>query len=432
MKQHYLPLFLLAGAMTACQQPSSQQRLAQTLLNDSTLHQVDSLARSVLSGGFNAGSGYSQVWARDLNTFIETACEVNDPASIRGAILVFFRLQQPNDEMVDGYVLKPDFTWYDDTPYYSDNAPDHVGFKNTVETDQETSLIQLVGKYVRKTGDRSILYEDIAGRTVMQRMDAMVDYLLRERWSEKYGLLWGAMTADWGDVQPGEGFPCDLNEHSFRSIDVYDNAMLIIALRELEGMSREEALTTKYKQLRESVTTNVRKHLWDEERQKFIPHLYLDESPIPDGFDENQIHYHGGTAVAIEAGLLSSDEIATVNRQMVENVRLSGMPSIGLTLYPPYPDGLFSGGMKEAYVYQNGGDWTWFGGRMIQQLIVNGKAEEAYAEVRPMLDRVITNKGFYEWYGKGGVPSGSGHFKGSAGTLAKAIALFREWAEQNK
>ena len=208
--------------------------------------------------------------------------------------------------------------------------------------------------------------------------------------------------------------------------------MLIIALRELEGMSREEALTTKYKQLRESVTTNVRKHLWDEERQKFIPHLYLDESPIPDGFDENQIHYHGGTAVAIEAGLLSSDEIATVNWQMVENVRLSGMPSIGLTLYPPYPDGLFSGGMKEAYVYQNGGDWTWFGGRMIQQLIVNGKVEEAYAEVRPMLDRVITNKGFYEWYGKGGVPSGSGHFKGSAGTLAKAIALFREWAEQNK
>lgn len=275
MKQHYLPLFLLAGAMTACQQPSSQQRLAQTLLNDSTLHQVDSLARSVLSSGFNAGSGYSQVWARDLNTFIETACEVNDPASIRGAILVFFRLQQPNDEMVDGYVLKPDFTWYDETPYYSDNAPDHVGFKNTVETDQETSLIQLVGKYVRKTGDRSILNEDIAGRTVLQRMDAMVDYLLRERWSEKYGLLWGAMTADWGDVQPGEGFPCDLNEHSFRSIDVYDNAMLIIALRELEGMSREEALTTKYKQLRESVTTNVRKHLWDEERQKFIPHLYL-------------------------------------------------------------------------------------------------------------------------------------------------------------
>lgn len=429
--KQYLPIFLLAGSLMSCQQPSKNQQLAATLLNDTTLNKVDSMARATLAQGFNAGSGYSQVWARDLNTFIETACEVNDPADIRGAILVFFRMQQPNHEMVDGYVLKPDFTWYDDTPYYSDNAPEHVGFKNTVETDQETSLIQLVGKYIRKTGDTSLLQEDIAGRSVLQRMDDMVDYLMKERYSEPYGLLWGAMTADWGDVQPGEGFPCDLNEYSYKAIDVYDNAMFIIALRELEGMTDDPALTGKWKNLRESIAANVRRHLWDAEHQKFIPHLYLDGSPIPAGFDENQIHYHGGTAVAIEASLLSPEEIDTVNRQMVENVRLSGMPSIGLTLYPPYPDGLFGGGMKDPYVYQNGGDWTWFGGRMIQQLILNGKVEEAYAEVRPMLDRVLANNGFYEWYGKGGVPSGSGHFKGSAGTLAKAIALFRAWAEEH-
>jgi hypothetical protein len=62
-----------------------------------------------------------------------------------------------NGEMVDGYVLKKDFTWHDDTPYYSENAPGHVGFKNTVETDQETSLIQLLGKYIQKTKDYSIL-----------------------------------------------------------------------------------------------------------------------------------------------------------------------------------------------------------------------------------------------------------------------------------
>ena len=148
---------------------------------------------------------------------------------------------------------------------------------------------------------------------------------------------------------------------------------------------------------------------------------------MPEGFDENKIHYHGGTAVAIEAGLLSKKEIRAVNAQMLENVRLSGMPSIGLTLYPVYPDGFFHGGMGSAYVYQNGGDWTWFGARMIQQLAAHGMVAEAYDEVGPMLDRVIANKGFYEWYGKGNVPSGSGHFKGSAGTLAKAIAMLREW-----
>lgn len=428
-KKSYLSL-LLAGILCACGTSSHERQLAQAIQNDSTLVQVDSMARAILGQGFNAGSGYSQVWARDMNTFIETACEVNDPADIRGAILLFFGMQQPNDEMIDGYVLKPDFTWYDDTPYYSDNAPLHVGFKNTVETDQESSLIQLVGKYIRKTGDRSLLQEVVGGRTVLDRMDGMVDYLMRERYDEHYGLLWGAMTADWGDVQPGEGFPCDLNEYSHRCIDIYDNAMFLIALDYLQDLTDDSALKDKWHALHERIAANARKHLWDARRQKFVPHIYLEESPVPAGFDENDIYYHGGTAVAIEAGLLTKEEIVASNRQMLENVRLSGMPTIGLTLYPPYPDGLFTGGMKDPYVYQNGGDWTWFGGRMIQQLIVNGMVEEAYAEVRPMLDRVIANGGFYEWYGKGNVPSGSGHFKGSAGTLAKAIALFREWADE--
>ena len=78
----------------------------------------------------------------------------------------------------------------------------------------------------------------------------------------------------------------------------------------------------------------MRAHLWDVKRQKFIPHIYPEKSPIPEGFDELAIHYHGGTAIAIEAGLLSKDEIRTVNAQMLENVRLSGMPSIGLTYIP--------------------------------------------------------------------------------------------------
>ncbi len=430
MKKQFAFIVVGCVAFFSCTTPNPQQQLAETILNDSTLHQVDSMARSVISQGFNAGSGYSQIWARDMNTFIEVACEETNQTDIRNAILLFFALQQPNDEMIDGYVLKPDFTWYDNHPYYADAAPDHVGFKNTVETDQESSLIQIVGKYIRKTGDASILQEDVAGRTVLERMDDMVDYLMRERYNEQYGLLFGAMTADWGDVQPNDDFGCDMNELSSRAIDVYDNAMFLIALDYLQEMTDDASLQKKWKGIREQIAQNVRKHLWDVERKKFIPHLYIDPSPIPAGFDENQIHYHGGTAVAIEAGLLSKEEIAVVNAQMLENVRLSGMPSIGLTLYPTYPEGFFRGGMSKPYVYQNGGDWTWFGGRMIQQLVANGFVEEAYDEIRPMIDRVIKNQGFFEWYGMGDVPSGSGHFKGSAGVLAKAIEMMNDWAEE--
>ena len=430
MKKQFGLMLMGSVAFLSCTTTNPQQQLAETILNDTTLHQVDSMARSIISQGFNAGSGYSQIWARDMNTFIEVACEETNQTDIRNAILLFFALQQPNDEMIDGYVLKPDFTWYDNHPYYADAAPDHVGFKNTVETDQESSLIQIVGKYIRKTGDTSILREDVAGRTVLERMDDMVDYLMRERYSEQYGLLFGAMTADWGDVQPNDDFGCDMNELSSRAIDVYDNAMFLIALDYLQEMTDDASLLKKWKGIREQIAQNVRKHLWDAERKKFIPHLYIDLSPIPAGFDENQIHYHGGTAVAIEAGLLSKEEIAVVNAQMLENVRLSGMPSIGLTLYPTYPEGFFRGGMAKPYVYQNGGDWTWFGGRMIQQLVANGFVEEAYDEIRPMIDRVIKNQGFFEWYGMGGVPSGSGHFKGSAGVLAKAIEMMNDWAEE--
>lgn len=416
--------------LASCSQNNENKQLATQILADKSLHIVDSMARETIASGFNAGSGYSQIWARDMNTFIETACEVSNPNELREAILLFFALQQPNNEMIDGYVLKEDFTWYDDTPYYSDAAPRHVAFKNTVETDQETSLIQIVGKYVEKTGDKSILQDTVAGKTVWERMNLMIDYLMKERYNEKYGLLYGAMTADWGDVQPNDDFGCDMNELSDPAIDVYDNAMFIIALDRMIALSGDEGEKKKYSKLKDSIASNVRKYLWDEKRQKFIPHVYPDSSPIPEGFDESAIHYHGGTAVAIEAGLLSKEEIKTVNAQMLENVRLSGMPSIGLTLYPTYPDDFFRGGMSKPYVYQNGGDWTWFGGRMIQQLVANGMAKEAYEEVQPMLKRVIDNNGFYEWYGMGGVPSGSGHFKGSAGVLAKSAQMLNEWAKK--
>ena len=55
------------------------------------------------------------------------------------------------------------------------------------------------------------------------------------------------------------------------------------------------------------------KYLWDNKQQKFIPHLYLIGSPFPSAFDENTINYHGGTAIAIEAGLLNKKQIQEVN-----------------------------------------------------------------------------------------------------------------------
>ena len=208
--------------------------------------------------------------------------------------------------------------------------------------------------------------------------------------------------------------------------------MFLIAVSNLITLSGHDTdRAGRWNRIASRTRENVRSHLWDKEREKFRPHIYLEGSPFPADFDEDEIYYHGGTAVAIEAGLLSREEIATALEMMADNVRRSGAPTIGLTLYPPYPAGYFKNqSMATPYSYQNGGDWTWFGGRMIQQLILNGFIEEAYREIGPMVERVIENEGFFEWYTKDNIPTGSGTFRGSAGVLGHAIQMLQEWPER--
>lgn len=410
----------------------AQRHLAQKILNDKNLDTVYAQATVLLSKGFNAGDGYPQVWIRDFNTFIQTSCKVYSRDSIRKNLLTFLKLQQPNGEIIDGYVLKGHVTWDDPNIYTSVNDTTHVGFKNTVETDQETSLIQAFAKYINSTGDRSILNEVIAGKTALQRLELSIAYLLKNRYSKKYHLLTGATTQDWGDVQVEGGAVVDIDSNTHWAIDIYDNAMFVIALKDMAGFYQKLADQQKWLNLKRVTEKNARQYLWDSKKHKFIPHLYLTTSPFPASFNESNIYFHGGTAVAIEAGLLTTQEIKMINQDMVKNVSLSGAPSIGLTLYPPYPDGIYKNSTaSKPYIYQNGGDWTWFGARMIQQLIRNGYIKEAYAQLQPMIIRTLRDKHFFEWYSRDNKPNGSSDFKGSAGQLALTIEMLKDWAKKN-
>jgi glycogen debranching enzyme len=301
-----------------------------------------------------------------------------------------------------------------------------------VETDQESSLVQAVYKYIQLTGDNSILAEKVGEKTVAERLEWAIDFLMQHRFNKQYGLIIGATTADWGDVQPEHGWGVVLDNNTHKAIDIYDNAMFVIALNNLTEMI--PSTKQKWNPVKESIAQNCRKHLWDNEKQKFIPHLYLEKgSPFPADFNESEIYYFGGTAIAIEAGLLSKKEIKISLDEMIKRVKLAGAASIGLTLYPPYVKGLFVNKiMTQEYSYQNGGDWTWFGGRMIQQLIRYGFVQEAYEQFQPMLKRVKDNNGFYEWYSVDNKPRGSGTFRGEAGVLYTAIAMFENLNHKEK
>ena len=170
--------------------------------------------------------------------------------------------------------------------------------------------------------------------------------------------------------------------------------MFVIALNDMIRFTNNPADKKKWTTLKDLTASNTKKYLWDAAKQKFIPHLYINGSPFPPSFDENKIYFHGGTAIAMEAGLLTKKEIEKANADMLNNVKLSGAPTVGLTLYPPYPQNIIPGSTaNKEYNYQNGGDWEWFGGRIIQQLVANGFEKEAYNGLQPMVDRVIKNGG---------------------------------------
>lgn len=424
-------IILVIGAFCCmtCACTNKDKKLAEEIKNNEYFIFVKQKALEIMKTGFNAGDGYREVWIRDYNTFIELAAEVFPAEELKENLLVFFRMQGSDGNIIDGFT-PAELIGEDKTDFiYCELETRYAGHKNTVETDQESSLVQAVSKYIKITGDKSILDEIIGGKPVSERLADAMDYLLEFRFNDEYGLITGATTADWGDVQPEHGWGVDLDDNTHPAIDIYDNAMFIIALDNL--MEMIPAYRDKYGTVRSNLAENTRKHLWDPVSQKFIPHIYLDRgSPFPPDFDENQIYYFGGTAVAIEAGLLTPDEVLASLVEMKRRVELAGAASIGLTLYPPYPEGFFENKiMNPEYSYQNGGDWTWFGGRMIQQLISYGFIKEAYEEVLPLVRRVRDNDGFYEWYSRNNEPRGSGTFRGEAGVLYKAITMFERWAE---
>lgn len=410
----------------------NNKEISREILADRDLEVVYQKGLEILGTGFNAGTVYAETWIRDLNTFLVHSLLVTPREDVRESLLRFFCFQGFDGNMIDGYMEIPKDEEID--LYYRSVRHDMAGYafhKNTVETDHETSLIQAVFKYIETTGDKAFLQEEINGMTVLERLQMMLNWLMNNRYSEKFGLIWGATTADWGDVQPNHPWGVKFDETTVPAVDIYDNAMLLIALDNFIELHSDPQVIAQWKETYDQVRDSIRKHLWDKENQKFIPHLYFTCKQFED-IDERQIYYHGGTAVAILAGLLESDEILASLHKMQENVKAAGAQSIGLTLYPTYPEGAFLNPGMGPYQYQNGGDWTWFGARMITALVRHGFAGEAYEELQAMISRVIQNDGFYEWYTIEGEPKGAGNFRGSAGVLMEAIDALRAWANENQ
>ncbi len=136
-------------------------------------------------------------------------------------------------------------------------------------------------KYVKIRGDKYFLNEEVDGITITGRMERALLFLMNYRFNEKYGLIWGATTTDWGDVQPEHDWGVFLTDDTHYSFDIYDNAMFIIAISSFIEMA--PLMAPGWKPVHDSLCINTMKYLWDKEKKKFIPHIYLNGSPFPEG-----------------------------------------------------------------------------------------------------------------------------------------------------
>lgn len=345
-----------------------------------------------------------------------------DHTRVRQLLLGFLALQGADGDIVDGYQISNNQT-----------------FKNTVETDQETSLVQAIGVYVERTGDASILREMVTPVhgggpiTVPAAIERAFGFLARNRTARGSSLLFGGTTIDWGDVQPEDnpGTVWDAKTHP--AIDIYDNSMYVLALDAwvslLGGASAPAA--APYAQLAATVRADIERVLWDAAAQKYRPHVYLSRgSPFSPSFNESALYYHGGTTVAGLASLLTRSQMSQALSTMRANVAASGANvTVGLTVWPPYPYGVWANPCcNNPFSYQNAGDWSWFGGRTVLALVNYGLIADAVKELDAMAARVVRFQDFNEWYNAAGQPSGSPRFHGAAGVLGFAVKQLQRWA----
>jgi hypothetical protein len=138
-------LILRTSAAEPGQEPwdIGNHELARRILQDERMDDVERRGRELLKSGLNAGCVYEEVWIRDLNTSIVSLLDVAPREAVRESLMVFLHFQGEDGNIVDGYVPK-DKAGAGYLYRSSPSQPLYRAHKNTVETDQEISLVQAV------------------------------------------------------------------------------------------------------------------------------------------------------------------------------------------------------------------------------------------------------------------------------------------------
>ena len=354
--------------------------------------------------GFSAGTDYPQVWIRDTATLMHYARFFYPAAPLQEMLGLFLTHQGPDGEIGD---------WVD-----SAGRSD----KNTVESDQESSLV--LAAYPLALDDPGWLRRPVAGIPVFERLEKALDWVWQKRFDPAYGLIWSGFTADWGDVE--KSYPDDratkLSGRSRRAYSIYTQALCLQAGQKLIAMAEwlnDRPCAERWRRRLDIIRKKCRQRLYLPDRGYFLVHRLAG----PEDFLalEKGILAVGGNAEAMRAGLMSRSEIERFIRVLDDRKKRFALRSVSFTLLPPYPQEFFPHPLLAPWSYQNGGEWDWIGGRLVAALYQNGFREKADEYLREIVAKNLRDGTIFEWSDRAGNGRGALFYAGAAGVLGEAI-----------
>ena len=377
---------------------------------------------------FGAGTRYPQVWLRDSSTLVPLVRYLYPAEHLTSWIEEHLANQGPDGGLDDWIAAGPASAFVADAPrareVHRAGAAVLTADKNTVEADQESSAVRGVCQAYAATGDRAWLGKSVGGVRVLDRADRALGYLLAQRFDARLGLVTSGFSADWGDVSPvhPDQRAIYLDDRTPLVAGLYTNGLFAEAARclgELHQAVGDAAGAARWTDAAAGVAAAANRHLWQEARGFYRMHRPLARTGLS---DDSHIFPMGGNAAALLAGVVDRRRATRILATAEARRRRYAVSTIAGTLLPPYPAGFFAHPiLREPWSYQNGGQWDWFGARLVLAAFQHGESAMARRWLGELARKAERSRGLYEWHTRTGEGRGSAAYAGSAGVLAAAL-----------
>ncbi len=355
--------------------------------------------------GFGAGHAYPQIWLRDSSTLIPASRFYFASEYLTSWLEEHLAHQGSNGRLFDWIAAGPASHFAPNAPRAKDIHPEPAPMsadKNTVEADQESSSVLAAYQIFEVLSDRDWLSQEIEGERLIARLDAALQYLLRERSDPETGMIVSGFSADWGDLSPiyPDARAIYLDDATPRVLGLYTNCQFYFAaekLAELYVVLEKNAPADFWARTAERTKESINQHLWQEDKGFYRMHAVLTPALTIGWPDDSDIFAMGGNALALLYGVADDAQAAKIFDQARKRRVEVGVSTISGSLLPAFAQGLFAHPMmKEEYAYQNGGQWDWFGGRFILAEFERGCSERARRHLIEIARKVASGGGLYE------------------------------------